>query len=544
MPFAYLFEAKGIQRYILDSGALRDLVGASDLVAGIAQSSGDDERRDLIGRIVANTAGSVRFSRRAGGAFCIHAKEREPLQLIKAAIRVAVGLHAPGLEFSDAGPLEGATDIDAMKLAYRTGSSLRHNGAAELPPSGNPFTAFAPRTGRLVTTVLPHPGELDFVDVLSGPQRIWSDKLVDSPKGDSVARRFLGDEKTTEGRAFVFPRNLDPEAADDPERNPPFPFRDSDRRIAIVHADLSGLGQTFRTLTEAAAGSGGATDIVFEAAKAIERAITAAAQHAVRTRIIDDKRVGRDRRVLPARPILLGGDDITIIVRADLSLEFAEALLLGIVRETERAFKDLKMKVPNLPVPSHLSACAGVAVAGKGAPFLAVNLLAESLCKFAKAKAKAGAEPPFASALAFHVAQSVAHEEYRDVLVRDDPKRSITGNPYLVGDVPAREPIISFEALRRLANALAGALRGRGNLFEAAQLRYSDPAAARAAVERWQEKLKSSGAWSAIHTALRGVSPVSADPSTDLDAYIGPLCDALEINDLAHAYEQGERVTQ
>jgi hypothetical protein len=39
---AYLFQVKGIQRYILEGGKLRDMAGASELVASLCRSGGDD----------------------------------------------------------------------------------------------------------------------------------------------------------------------------------------------------------------------------------------------------------------------------------------------------------------------------------------------------------------------------------------------------------------------------------------------------------------------------------------------------------------------
>jgi hypothetical protein len=55
----YLFEVKGIQRYVFDSGLLRDVVGASDLVAGLVKSPGSasgadagESDRDLIGQVI------------------------------------------------------------------------------------------------------------------------------------------------------------------------------------------------------------------------------------------------------------------------------------------------------------------------------------------------------------------------------------------------------------------------------------------------------------------------------------------------------------
>ncbi len=40
--FVYLFEAKGIQRYISDSGKLKDIIGASEIVFQLARSDCDD----------------------------------------------------------------------------------------------------------------------------------------------------------------------------------------------------------------------------------------------------------------------------------------------------------------------------------------------------------------------------------------------------------------------------------------------------------------------------------------------------------------------
>ena len=40
--YAYLFECKGIQRYVFGAGRLRQVIGASDLVTNVARSDGED----------------------------------------------------------------------------------------------------------------------------------------------------------------------------------------------------------------------------------------------------------------------------------------------------------------------------------------------------------------------------------------------------------------------------------------------------------------------------------------------------------------------
>ena len=64
--YAYLFEAKGISGYIADTGRLIDLIGGSDLVAGLCRS----DHQDVLGAVLAAVdARDLVESRRAGGAF-------------------------------------------------------------------------------------------------------------------------------------------------------------------------------------------------------------------------------------------------------------------------------------------------------------------------------------------------------------------------------------------------------------------------------------------------------------------------------------------
>lgn len=69
------FECKGVQRYIFGSSRLRQVIGARDLVANIASSGGGDALQLALDA----AAPEARSSRRAGGAFCLHAEDEESL---------------------------------------------------------------------------------------------------------------------------------------------------------------------------------------------------------------------------------------------------------------------------------------------------------------------------------------------------------------------------------------------------------------------------------------------------------------------------------
>ncbi|MFI4996046.1 MAG: hypothetical protein ACHQAQ_09715 [Hyphomicrobiales bacterium] len=576
---AYLFEAKGIQRYIFDSGPLRDLVGASDLVAELAASpegareDADDVLRteaaselvaetgyDLIGKVLwalgVEERGATRFSRRAGGAFCLHSDSPATLDRVRALWRLVVGLHCPGLEISDSGQVSARDEIDALNSAYEAGSAVRTNTTAELPPTGHPFTAFNPRTGRLATRLYAYwdsgrkVDDVSAVDVVTEAQRRRGQRLQDIERLDGAARRFLGRETRKAGRPYVFPRNLDPDEGDSRE-NPLFPFRDEeDSRIGIVHADLSGLGQIFQSATDPAKVRDAA--VVLEIATAIERIIEGAAQEATRNVLLPAARAwppGRPagsaeivQHVVPARPVLLGGDDITILVRGDLALPFTHLLLAEIEKRSEEKFKALKDAVakncPALALPDRLSACAGVAIVKAGQPFLMSNALAESLCKFAKTSAKSdpegrAREAPYPSFLAFHVAQSTLREEYRDILDREMTAGDVrlTGNPYRVGTASDGGEH-AFAHLLKLAEALLAAPRGRGKLIEAGALIFDDAAAARAAWIRWREVLHADNedGGAALHRVDEALASIAG--ADVFEKALGVVSDALELVDL------------
>lgn len=137
MSFACLFEAKSIQDYILRSGRLRHLIGASELV--------DSLTRDLLDEVLAALGGPpVRFSRRAGGAVYLFADDPETRDAFRDLWTLAMRCYAPGLSFVIANG-EGADDYAAYGAAKDALQAARNRPAAL--PAGTPVTRYAPRTG-------------------------------------------------------------------------------------------------------------------------------------------------------------------------------------------------------------------------------------------------------------------------------------------------------------------------------------------------------------------------------------------------------------
>lgn len=516
---AYLFECKGIQRYVFGSGRLRQVVGASDLVTNIANSRGDDTLEAALN--ATGTKESVTPSRRAGASFCLHAEEADGLERFRRLWRLAFGIRYPGLEFIDGAPASETDPMKAEQRAYRDRTAVRENSAAFLPPTGHPFVAPNPRTGLPAIREVPEGGGKALLDAVGAPHH--------SRQEDSLAKRFLTE---TDAETYRFPRHFDQD--EKKPDNPVFPFADKDKRVGYVHADLSGLGEIFRGVKENAR----QPNDVFEVAKSIEDAVTETALSACESVLLRKAKSG----VIPARPVLLGGDDVTVIVRADLAVAFAEKFLRALEEKTAQSFDDLRARYGSLP--ARLSACAGVAVVSANHPFQAAARLAEGLCDSAKKKAKANSKPPYPSFLEFAVVTSTIDEKFEDWRAREQkipnkdeqeaPALLTAAGPRRVGGEPDSEALGS---LLQLAEALYEA-EGRGKLMEAFALRYDSKSAAETPWKRFWTVLGQADESTAekLRRALNACTPTPEPVETgyvpDFDSAIGVMSDALELIDI------------
>lgn len=513
--YAYMFEAKGIQRYIFQSGKLRDIVGGSELIARIA--NGDQANTDAIGSLCNNSNIKVSFSRRAGGAFCAHSESRETLVRLRTLWRFAMLTDYPGLEFIDA--IESADkELDAMRACFRAAGGIRNNYVSDVAGLGRPISLIAPLTGRPAVETKTYGDDAVLIDAIGAPQR----NFADTKKLTHVAARFVDqvDEVT-------FPLNFEDDATVDTRAS--FPFRNADdHRIALVHADLSGLGELFREMGK---------NFVYPSdnlklAGDIERAIIAAAKAACKDWVLPygvenfAESSGESAKSLPARPVLLGGDDITIIVRADIAVPFTKFLLEQIEVHCDGIGKAKGQKA--------LSACAGIAIVGRGTPFLTASALAEDLCNHAKALVKQRSisidgREGFASALSFHVYQHTALDSYESKIAPnelDAEGNPFSGNPWIVGkraeSFDEEQHRSRADQLLLLASALAGVHGGHNRIREIKSLLSDSNHQARNAWRRWWEigRQKQTSAMEQFAAALghanAGVAPELPNGSSGL----------------------------
>lgn len=114
---------------------------------------------------------------------------------------------------------------------------------------------------------------------------------------------------------------------------------------------------------------------------------------------------------IPIRPIVLNGDDLTIIIRGDLAIQYTNEFL--------QEFEKVTAKELQSEFGSGLTACAGIAFIKSSYPFYYGYALAENLCARAKNKAKKLNEDSAPSCLMFHKVQDSFVENYEEIIERE-----------------------------------------------------------------------------------------------------------------------------
>jgi len=511
MTHCIAFEAKSIQGYVLGSGKLKEMVGASRLVDVLVGEPLDCALETLGLKEDEN----IRFSRRAGGAFMAFVENAAAARRLQDVWSLVVPQYAPGLEFVLATG-EGASEREAAADALEKLQA----GRFPLPriPQATPLVRLAPRTGHPAVGQMRTPDGLAWVD---GATRAKS-----RAENDPLQDKFLGGH---EGR---FPVNMERE----------FPLDGDNRFVGIVHADGNGLGQMLLALQNAK--SEDFVHLYGTFSKMLTEATVKAAQRATAGVALPAKDA---RGFLPMRPLVLGGDDLTCIVRGDLALEFTRVFLDAFEEET-RPLCDFLQKKTDWDRDC-LTAGAGIAYVKVNQPFALAYELAEALC--GRAKRLSGRN---ASAVAFHRVTTSFIPDADWILEREMATRM--GDATIVATLGAyglREDcglpsLSSLHALLRLMagdgeRSFAGAMRQLLGLASA------PPEEARRRYDRWRTVLRDRKtgnpelleAFDGVLTDLLGSlsEELPARPAGE-GRYETPLGDVLALQAVGDIHAMGE----
>lgn len=387
--YLYGAEVQGIQSFIYSTNELKEIVGASELVEEVCTTAFKDQVSQFgtfnEDSIFVMAAGKIRYLFE-DKALCENIVKRFPRTVMEM---------APGITFSQAVVKYDGNYADASQ---RLEDLLRaqRNKQFRSPTVGFIGTLRSRKTGLPAVYCEQQTG--DYLDAASNC------KLSMMGRGEkSETHRKLNNKLFGAGSDSVGIYDISQLAS-------------GNNWIAIIHADGNGLGQVVQKI-------GGDSEQLKRFSRCLDKATTAAAQKAY----ADLQIMTYPGEKEPIRPIVLGGDDLTVICRADIALPFVTHFLsefeectgkLGVCKEDyARGIADIlkRNKVFANGSKCYLTACAGIAYIKSSYPFYYGYTLAEELCSDAKKESKkisGGMSDLPPSSLMFHRVQSSFVESY------------------------------------------------------------------------------------------------------------------------------------
>lgn len=415
----YLYGAavQGIQDFIFKTNELKHIVGASELVEQICTSAFDEFAKN--GESVVRAAGNIKFIFN-DEADCKKAVKEFPKKVMTMApgITISQAVVAYSGDFSKA-----IDDIEALLKVQR-------NKPSRSVSSGLIGIKRANNTGLPVIKIQEEDQKVVYKDESTVQKECFQD--------------VKGLCEKSFGKTSLLAKGVAYNISD---------ITDKNDWIAIIHADGNGLGKVVQAV-------GKQKDVFREFSQQLDIATKEAANKAFES--VADK--FKEKTIIPIRPVVLSGDDMTVIIRGDLALDYANAFItafeettkhhLGKILQEQHVFADDK---------DYLTACAGIAFIKSSYPFYYGYQLAEDLCGQAKKDTKAiyGAEtnylPP--SCLMFHKVQDSFIIDYKDIIERELTAKdglSFKAGPYYIQPQDSKNTVDDLIKASKLLNSENG----------------------------------------------------------------------------------------
>lgn len=365
--FVYGAAVQGIQQFIFRTDKLKDIVGASELVERICTSLFKEGCLQGAQPLV-NAAGNIK---------CVFSSEAECRKAVREFPRMVM-LAAPGITISQAVVKTTQTEFDGhfREVLDRLEEKLhvQRNRPSKSMTIGLAATERSRATGLPAVAVAGG----DYIDEATMKKAELSD-------GARVTLRLCEKSFGLEG---LSPRNVALNIAD---------LTGNNDWIAVIHADGNGLGEVVRRESGSAAS-------LHAFSEHLDQATKEAAQAAFKE-VCGIKGCDPASGFIPFRPVVLGGDDMTMICRASLALPYVKSYLRNFEEATRR-----------LLGADGLTACAGIAFVKSSYPFHYGYELAEMLCSQAKKVSKSpvvcGGRTPAPSSVMFYKVQGSFIEDF------------------------------------------------------------------------------------------------------------------------------------
>lgn len=412
----YLFGAsvKGIQKFIFNTKSLREIVGASELVEQICTSFFEEHLHKRGVRFIKE--GKVLM---AAGNIKYIFDSKEDCEKVVFDFEYEVQKKAPGIELAMA-VVKIASDLnDEHLVELEERLKVSRNKPKNFQLNALMINERSRKTG-LPAIKIVNNEQMDLAQIL---------KLEASKQArKSLMHKLVGDQVNVE----QFPFEIDE-----------LTNGNKTSWIAIVHADGNNLGSHIQKMVEQLKSSEHNISKVLESfSENLESATTEAAKEAYQ--IVIAPNVARKKlKKIPIRPVVIGGDDISLIMGGAQAIPYTTQYLKSFERISKEKFKDWSNVYGIDNLENGLTACAGIAFVKVSYPFHYAVELAEDLCSAAKRKVKQS-KNEVASALLFHKVQSSFVKEYQELKKTQLIAKgvSLSYGPYAIHNNDLKMPLV------------------------------------------------------------------------------------------------------
>lgn len=516
-PTLYLYglSIQGIQSYIFETDKLKEIVGASEIVSSLAGDCISNLTKEDI--LTETDKEEIHVLQDAAGTYRCLAPE-EIVKKLYQHLPKAIKAQAGDISFSQAVVEVG--DDDSFSYEHIQQLEKQLQAARNIPyPTmllGQMATFKVPRTGKPAVKV----NHLNTGDDRYDLNQTHKRKLNKEYKY-SLLPKLVNNEEEWE----CFTDDIEQLTSDS-----------YNNWVAVVHADGNALGKKLLQLKK--------ENLVGEQAKAffteLSNKLDTATQEATKLAFEEVVKTALHNNIYPTRLVILGGDDLTFIIRGDLAVPFTEVFLRAFAARMKAHLAPLddSYKLSEPLFAEGITACAGIAFIKSHYPFHYGVELAGSLCKAAKEAAKkiSSDQPP--SSLLFHRVHSSFVRSWPEIMKQElsttkkepevnkshskEPElaASLVGGPYFIdqqADFLQIADVLKTASILSREGAPAGRIREwLGHLLQ-------DPAKAKEDLKRIKEVIDKK------QFAALGLKAIQESLDADLPILQIPHYDALTL---------------
>jgi len=397
--YLVIIETSSNQDYIFSTNKLRENIGASELtyrsgtqwvlaaIAAPAGQRGFEVWQDAaqLRQVLLDPAKNPRIEESnqaveiltaASGKALFLTKTQEVAQSIIQEVTRQALIEAPGLiiagVYEKVGTLgnHGALAKAIQKVHRKLETERSHFPSPENRFLRLPIAAECVSSGLPASALVPEGGRNRSISQANYAKWSFARKAkVRLAELDSRLARQI-DQLVDDGRTSDHGKLLTNDASPDPRS-----------WLGIVHADGNGLGKIFLKFEEYLGSDTSDRNYINTYRKfslALDECTEAAFKQALKVFPADES-----DRAVPVVPLILGGDDLTVVCDGHYALEFTRAFLQAFEQQT-KAHKSIAPIAKAAFGVDRLSACAGVAIVKRHFPFSVAYSLAAELIRSAK----------------------------------------------------------------------------------------------------------------------------------------------------------------